>query len=1331
MNFITSLVGLSEIVLFLSLQTRLVLSEENRTQSLNLAPRLANFKTNVHQLLEGMRIRKKRWFQQPDEQPAKPGTPSHQLRVGTLAQEYGLSYLSDFNLTFWISFQHQSTYHILVGTQQGSMMLFELSDEDDREANTVALSVQEHIASKAMAFSYFDEQWFVVLQSSGELTWLRLYQKVNRGLEGRQMIVLDGESDFDMAMIKGVHYLAVVTYRAAVHQSMLTLYHWTQTQFDMIASRPVQVARSVSCWVLDGSLYLAVAQERNEEGNYRIGSPIFLYNAMDDDGLVLLQVLSTYGPRKVKHFFMSGSHYIIFFGQEDAVIYWWSNDQFLFWQRLEGTAFASDAAVLAMADGEAMMVIALKEEAYFYAQDFSGRYIGAFLMSLPEHLGHELVFFIARDPPGLGVYAPFQISMEVTRLADESQMHIEEANRNLGRVWVKNRNQTITAEVVVTGEQKITGNIHFDGTIIVPSLNLHSTSDDVSINGILISRIYNFALRKEGNQTFKHPLTIDHISSENVWTNTLNGIPVDDLLLLLGEQTVNGNLEFFDITTQDIAVNRVNSIPVESFVTTSSVQTIGDLKNFAILKSQFIDVDGETNGEDLQKFSQQIVSIFDDDEITAQCTVESTLEIKGNLYLMGLINNLVSLVQLSTSSVLKHTDQTLKGPFVFTSQVDVLENLDVSGYINSIDTTQLVTLSTEQTISGDVLFQEQLTIKVDLISNNINGIDLDKTAIKKTTEPQFVGGFVTFSQQLTATEISMTEYVTLDTVDPSMLVQSIVRHVEGVVWGDETVFHDVVVLGDLVVSEGINGYTISDLPTTVWLKARTQIVEVPIYISKVTAEADMEVKTVNTFILDVDVAHSYKNETISSVKTFLNEIIIPRHVNTNKIVFNGLHTASIEDEMYRIPKDGKIHGTKRLKNLEVHGDIAAELFNDLQVNNLMHPTKPQEVNGKIRFPSETTVIQNVFYSDTVNFHTFKGTDLRIFIDNAVTKVPKYGIRNKKFSTIEGQHIILNEGSTLNGINFSETLGRIVTLNTRQEIPVQKTFIDSIELEKSSTVSYLNGKPWDGIINSVVLLDESSRISSQKAFTGDVQANHVTIAGLINGIDINQMALDAFMKSRDNVVKPPMIFLNHIIVDHLDAHTTIDGLSWNDLIYTHQDEKLETVLLLSDAILGANMRVDGLLNECDIVKIGEKALYSKKATQYINERIIVQQLNIIGNLHVKEKVNLISIDDIQRQFVTIAGDQIITSNAQLGPNVKVVVLNLLDLMNDIDIAEIMNDAVRHSIPQRISGLKNFDSVKADTLTASQVFIVESLDGIDVNGNLITQYGKLEIKPLMAT
>ncbi|GFV96474.1 uncharacterized protein TNCV_1999261 [Trichonephila clavipes] len=477
MNLFTSIIGLAEVLIFLSISTRPVTSQGNKTvQQTGFAPRLTNFKLDVHRLLEGYRIRKKRHIRQ-DEDLENIDPPNHNMRVGKLSQEYKLSYLSDYNLTFWISFEYLSNIQVLIGTQEGQLILFELSENDDKEARTVALSFNENIAIKAMAFAYFEEQWFVILHSSGDTKWIRFYQKIGRGLEGRQMITLDGEADFDLTYIKGVHYLAVVTFRTSPYQSMLTLYHWTRTQFDKIAVRAVLNARSVTCWEMDGNLYMAVAQEMSEEGDFRVGSPVFFYSARDDEGLKLHQMIDTYGPIKVRHFYASGSHYVIIFGRENATIHWWSNDQFLRWQTLERTAYASDASVLALTNGEVMIVITFQEEALFFALDGSGHYILTFAMTLSGNLAslqfmyskksyYALAQFEDSRPqsvwklildsfslPTANSLDPLQQCLaDVSAILNDRQSNLDDAHYNLGRVWLKNRNQTITSEVIVTGK---------------------------------------------------------------------------------------------------------------------------------------------------------------------------------------------------------------------------------------------------------------------------------------------------------------------------------------------------------------------------------------------------------------------------------------------------------------------------------------------------------------------------------------------------------------------------------------------------------------------------------------------------------------------------------------------------------------------------------------------------------------------------------------------------------------------------------------------------------------------------------------------------------------
>lgn len=260
-----------------------------------------------------------------------------------------------------------------------------------------------------------------------------------------------------------------------------SLYHWTKTQFDLIAYRSLYGARSVTTWVMDGSLYFAVAQESNEEGNFHVGSPIFLFNAKDGNQLVLLDMLATHGAKKVLHFFVSGSHYVVFIGRGDAAIYWWSSDQFLLWQSIKGTAFATDVSVLALENGEVVIVIVLKEEALFLTLDASGQYYVSFTMLLSgfnlkslqfmysgkayyalalsaDSISHrpQHVWKLTLDPyvmPSKSSLEPLhQCLNDLTETLDKQQSEMNKVYDDLDRVWLKDKNQTLTADVFVTNE---------------------------------------------------------------------------------------------------------------------------------------------------------------------------------------------------------------------------------------------------------------------------------------------------------------------------------------------------------------------------------------------------------------------------------------------------------------------------------------------------------------------------------------------------------------------------------------------------------------------------------------------------------------------------------------------------------------------------------------------------------------------------------------------------------------------------------------------------------------------------------------------------------------
>ncbi|KAG8201764.1 hypothetical protein JTE90_012823 [Oedothorax gibbosus] len=1318
------------------------------------------------------RIRKQRRIQGSD------GPPSQQqakMRVGSSSPE-NLPYLSNYSLSFWIPVQppySNQKRQVLAGTTEGHLVLFELSPTDDRVARMVALSANEDLSHKAVAFSHYHEQWFVILQTSGEKSWIRVYLRVGRGLERRQTILLEGESDFNLVNVKGVNYLSVVTFRNHSNEAGLFLYHWTKTQFDVIASRYLHGARSVATWVMDGSLYFAVATASYKEEGARVGSPIFFFNAKNGNKLVLQDMIATHGASKVLHFFVGGSHYVIFIGEGDAVIYWWSNDQFLFWQSLKGTAFASDVAVLELENGEVVIVIVLKAEALFLTLDASGQYYVSFTMLLSgfnlkslqfmytgkayyalalsaDYASHQAqhVWKMTLDP----YFIPSRSALEplhecLNDLADNLDKHQSEMNKvynEIDRVWLKDKNQTITADVFITNDMKspqitsitevlilttrkilpdsslplvaegisklkylidgiqqsirntvlkstaqiIKGTKHFYDSIFIPSFNMQSTHIDVPINGVPVSRIYHSALKKVGNQTFGYPAKVVNVNSVGAETLFLNGIQMEDFLLLKSIQEVNGDLKFSNMVSTDLNVETINTIPIDSFVLTHTEQVIRDLKQFSALQANVINVQGQTNGEDLKEFLRKIVIRNEENELKDRYALESTVHVSGDLFIRGLVNGKFDISELKFNVVTRTEDQNLKGHFTFTSPIDILGDLTVSGHVNGALISDLVTLSTAQTIHGHPVFYELVTFDRDLIVDLVNGFDLDKTAVVKIYDPQFVSGLKTFAEVVVVDFIEMTDYVTLDGVDPSMLVQDIVKHEEGVVKNDGTVFHDVVVIGNVTALEGVNGHKIYDLPEIVWLKSVAQTIHVPVTTKDLTVK-DLEVVSINDYHIEKDLVFTFTDETILSFKTFVHDVSVVQTVNTVEAKINGFDVVTFTRELEKYEKEGTIYGQKRLQTLEIEGNIELQNLNNLPLDNIMRPHVYQEIRGTVEFPSERTYIRNDLKANNIGFNVFNNNNLKDLENTVATRSPKEAVKNKAL----------------------EKKSESVTINSPQQVLAEKVFLYPVHVQKASAVT-LNGRGLLQLASRVVVTDQVANVTAHKSFTGYFQADNVFVHGLINGLDLSALNRNTFYKSLENRVESPMYFQNGITVGKLVTSALLDGIRWDNLISTNQNEVLDYMQLLSYTILNGHLVVGGLLNGCDLVELGQRALYSKKSDQLIKEEVTIETIEILGNLNLKQVVNEIPVEELHENFITVSRDQVIVSDFRLDNGFKVENLQIGDLTNHVSIPFILWDAVRHSLSQEIRGLKIFHDVSSSAMVAKEAFVLESLNDVDV-------------------
>lgn len=92
------------------------------------------------------------------------------------------------------------------------------------------------------------------------------------------------------------------------------------------------------------------------------------------------------------------------------------------------------------------------------------------------------------------------------------------------------------------------------------------------------------------------------------------------------------------------------------------------------------------------------------------------------------------------------------------------------------------------------------------------------------------------------------------------------------------------------------------------------------------------------------------------------------------------------------------------------------------------------------------------------------------------------------------------------------------------------------------------------------------------------------------------------------------------------------------------------------------------------------MYANKSDQHIKESVTIQTIEILGNLNLMNVVNELPIEELQRNFITVAGEQVVTSDVLLGNGFKVENLQFGGLTNHVSILFILGDAVRHSVSQ---------------------------------------------------
>ncbi|XP_037557778.1 uncharacterized protein LOC119434774 [Dermacentor silvarum] len=356
--------------------------------------KLDDFKIKLHEAFEKARLqRHKRSVMAPDS-PDYGVLPQDHLRViGTKPVDLGIRL---GNVSCWEPAYVLGSTFLVVATSTGQVELLRWTN--GRYATFAGMATSLTTA-KVKAFVYSDQLWIVCLHQrhGGRDHFVRLYLLQGEKLVAKQTIELGGESDIDVVRGASAHYLVTCVFRSysgsgTSYNGKLVLYQWKNTQFDAVSQHSVIGAKSVVAWSMDGPLYIAVAQQRDNAGELFLGSPVFIYNQRREYELSYVQVIRFWQALKVNHFTVAGIHYLTFLTRQGVFLYWYAGDQFLEWQTLLNTEGAEDVSIFTLPNGEAAIAVVRRDEVMFFLETESSTYNCTFILKMAGMSLSSVVF---------------------------------------------------------------------------------------------------------------------------------------------------------------------------------------------------------------------------------------------------------------------------------------------------------------------------------------------------------------------------------------------------------------------------------------------------------------------------------------------------------------------------------------------------------------------------------------------------------------------------------------------------------------------------------------------------------------------------------------------------------------------------------------------------------------------------------------------------------------------------------------------------------------------------------------------------------------------------
>ena len=474
----------------------------------------------------------------------------------------------------WLTIEGRDNFFMVWGLNTGAIRLAQFdgtSGETILRRRYTDVTIYNAVPYKMRHFLNRRFLWLVVTYRSVALPrkyTVAVYQVNGTMFTQRQVIEADTYVDIDVMQFKSVVYMAMST------DHSVKMYVWRDTQFDEATDKNIPGVRSVVLLRIDSEIYLATAQDDPKKPR---NSQLFLYKpkSLTSGTLISHQVIETKGEHtRVAHFILEGHDYLVYAGKDGATIFWWVSGGFIEYQQVDKTKGAKDVTILTLADGEILLALLYPQKISFYTQSVDSRWVEVYVKQFPSvqlsgvHLASfankylyaflttsgqnsvnpiwkiNLIPFYQRHRQSKD---PLRECLDTLKLElDERDKKLRELFRRMGKVWMVNRPQQITAPVVVEGSLKVLGPANIRKILIttnetnIPQVThrqVKSRLDGLTRNIGTIGRDLNRYAYKNRSQTIRGKLTfvspisvatgkMGHVMNPNL---VISGVPFRDL----------------------------------------------------------------------------------------------------------------------------------------------------------------------------------------------------------------------------------------------------------------------------------------------------------------------------------------------------------------------------------------------------------------------------------------------------------------------------------------------------------------------------------------------------------------------------------------------------------------------------------------------------------------------------------------------------------------------------------------------------------------------------------------------------------------------------------